>query len=79
MLFTTSIGEIISIPSPKFSSSKVDDMAPARTEEDGFDIAIKQVPVTEQRRPFIQKKGDERLSHTGEDLGHWVMKLGGRC
>ena len=49
-------------------------MAPARTEEDGFDIAIKQVPVTEQRRPFIQKKGDVRLTHTGEDFRNWVAK-----
>jgi peroxygenase len=40
-------------------------MAPARTEEDGFTVAIKQVPVTEARRPFIQKNGDERLTHTG--------------
>jgi hypothetical protein len=40
-------------------------MAPARTEEDCFALAIKQVPVTEERRLFIQKDGDERLTHTG--------------
>jgi peroxygenase len=40
-------------------------MAPTRTEEDGFVVAIKQVPVTKERRPFIQKDGDERLTHTG--------------
>jgi len=44
-------------------------MAPTRTEEDGFDKALKQVPVTEQRRPFIWKDGDERLTHTGELFG----------
>jgi len=41
-------------------------MAPARTEEDGFDVAIKQVPVTEQRRPFIQRKGDQKLKDPGK-------------
>jgi len=40
-------------------------MAPARTEEDGFDVAIKQVPVTEQRRPFIQKEGGQKLKQPG--------------
>ena len=40
-------------------------MAPTRTEEDGFVVVIKQVPVTKERRPFIQKDGDERLTHTG--------------
>ena len=54
-------------------------MAPARTEEDGFDIAIKQVPVTEQRLPFIQKKGDGRLTHAGEDFGNWMAKWGGNA
>jgi hypothetical protein len=40
-------------------------MAPARTDEDGFAVAIKQVPVTKASRPFIQKDGDEKLTHTG--------------
>jgi peroxygenase len=35
-------------------------MAPART-EDGFDVFSPKVPVTEQRRPFIQKDGDQKL------------------
>ncbi|KAL2065614.1 hypothetical protein VTL71DRAFT_3284 [Oculimacula yallundae] len=42
-------------------------MAPARTEDDGldFDVSIEEVPVTVQRRPFMQKKGDERLKDPG--------------
>jgi peroxygenase len=40
-------------------------MAPARTKEDCFNVTIKQVPVTGQRRPFIQKEGYEPLTHTG--------------
>jgi hypothetical protein len=41
-------------------------MPTARIDEDGFDVAIKNVPVTEWRRAFIQQDGDERLTHTGE-------------
>jgi hypothetical protein len=40
-------------------------MALAKTSELGFDVALKEVPVTEQRRPFIQKEGDERLKQPG--------------
>jgi hypothetical protein len=40
-------------------------MAPARTGEEGFAVAIKEVPVTEQRKPFIQKEGDESLKSPG--------------
>ncbi|PMD46498.1 Caleosin-domain-containing protein [Hyaloscypha variabilis F] len=40
-------------------------MAPARTEEDGFDVSIKEVPVTEQRRPFIQKVDNQELKDPG--------------
>jgi peroxygenase len=40
-------------------------MAPARTEEDGFDVCINEVPVTGQRRPFIQKDDDQKLKHPG--------------
>ncbi|PBP24048.1 caleosin domain containing protein [Diplocarpon rosae] len=40
-------------------------MAPARTEEEGFDVSIKEVPVTEERRPFILKQGDHRLKDPG--------------
>jgi hypothetical protein len=40
-------------------------MAPSRTKEEGFDVAIKEVPVTEQRCPFVQKVGDEKLSQPG--------------
>ncbi|KAH7317639.1 Caleosin related protein-domain-containing protein [Rhexocercosporidium sp. MPI-PUGE-AT-0058] len=39
-------------------------MAPPRAEEDGFDVSIEKVPVTVQRRPFIQK-GDEKLKDPG--------------
>jgi hypothetical protein len=41
-------------------------MAPPRTEEDGFDVTIKEVPVTRERRPFIQKAGDEKLRQPGK-------------
>lgn len=42
-------------------------MAPARTEDEAsFDTAIKEVPVTGQRTPFIQEDGNIVLSHTGE-------------
>jgi len=41
-------------------------MAPARMEEDGFDVAIKEVPVTEQRRPFIPKGDDQKLKDPGK-------------
>lgn len=40
-------------------------MAPARTREDSFDVSIKEVPVTEQRRPFIQKDDDQKVKHLG--------------
>lgn len=42
-------------------------MAPARTEEheDGFATAIPEVPVTEQRRPFIEKDGEKQLKDPG--------------
>jgi hypothetical protein len=30
-------------------------MAPARTEHEEFPTAIKEVPVTEERLPFVQK------------------------
>jgi peroxygenase len=43
-------------------------MAPARTEEDGFDVYVKAVPVTEQRRPFIQKDDDQKLKHPGNNF-----------
>ena len=39
-------------------------MAPARTEERGFAVAIKEVPLTVTRRPFIQE-GDEKLKQPG--------------
>jgi peroxygenase len=41
-------------------------MAPARAEEDGFEVAIKQVPVTEKRRPFIQKEEDKIFKQSGK-------------
>ena len=40
-------------------------MAPARTQEDGFDVSIPEVPVTEQRRPFIPEEGDQKLKDPG--------------
>jgi len=40
-------------------------MAPARIEDLDFDVSIPEVKVTEQRRPFIQKKGDEQLKQPG--------------
>ncbi|KAI9739865.1 MAG: hypothetical protein M1818_004921 [Claussenomyces sp. TS43310] len=40
-------------------------MAPARAGEESLEVAIPEVSVTEQRRPFIQKEGGEKLSHTG--------------
>ncbi|CZR63923.1 related to calcium-binding protein caleosin [Phialocephala subalpina] len=40
-------------------------MAPTRTEEDGFAISIPEVPVTEQRRPFIEKESDRKLKDPG--------------
>ena len=40
-------------------------MAPARTQEEGFNVAIKEVPITEQRKPWIQE-GDERLKSPGK-------------
>lgn len=43
-------------------------MAPASTSEDGFDIAIKEVPVTQQRRPFIEKNDDQALIQPGKIL-----------
>jgi hypothetical protein len=49
-----------------FFPFKIVKMPPARIDEDGFDVAINDVPVTEWRRPFIQQDGDERLTHTGE-------------
>ncbi|KAE8442095.1 hypothetical protein EG329_003853 [Mollisiaceae sp. DMI_Dod_QoI] len=44
-------------------------MAPARTaEEDGFAVSISEVPVTEQRRPFIEKEADRKLKDPGTFL-----------
>jgi peroxygenase len=40
-------------------------MAPTRMEKDGFDTTIKEVPVTEQRRPFITEN-QQQLSNPGE-------------
>lgn len=42
-------------------------MPSAKEREHGFDIAIPEVSVTEQRRPFIQE-GEERLTHTGVSI-----------
>jgi len=41
-------------------------MAPEKTSELGFDVTIPEVPVTEQRRPFLQKEGDEKLKEPGK-------------
>ncbi|KAF8862579.1 Caleosin-domain-containing protein [Acephala macrosclerotiorum] len=40
-------------------------MALARTEEEGFAVSIPEVPVTEQRGPFIEKEGDRKLKNPG--------------
>ena len=40
-------------------------MAPARIEDVAFDVSIPEVKVTEHRRPFIQKKDDEKLELPG--------------
>merc|ERR1711964_288414 len=45
--------------------TKTTGMAPARTERDGFDVSIEEVPVTVQRRPFIPRRGDEMLKDPG--------------
>lgn len=50
-------------------------MAPARTEEDGFAISIPEVPVTEQRRPFIEKEGDRKLKDPGTYLPPNVPRI----
>lgn len=78
MILTSSTGEIITVPDPaeEFSCApkkrnttkhleNIKTMAPARTREDGFDVSISEVPVTEQRRPFIQKDGEEVLKQPG--------------
>lgn len=81
MLFTSSTGEIISIPNPsekdtqhiptrrrvkeKASTGYLENMAPSRTKVRDFDVSIEQVPVTEQRRAFIQNAGDEKLLSPG--------------
>lgn len=80
MLFTSSTGESITLPDPteeySYTPKKkvkakakhfehIKTMAPARTQEHDFEVAIKEVLVTEQRRPFIQKDGEEALKHAG--------------
>lgn len=40
-------------------------MSPARTQQEDFDVSIREVPVTEQRRPFIQKEDDQKLQQPG--------------
>lgn len=40
-------------------------MTPARTEERGFAVSIKEVPVTVERRPFIPTEGDDALKDPG--------------
>jgi len=40
-------------------------MSPAADQTKEFDIVIKQVPVTEQRKPFVQKDGDFKLEQPG--------------
>jgi peroxygenase len=42
-------------------------MAPARTEEGGSAVSIPEVPVTEERRPFIEKEGDSQLKDPGKN------------
>jgi hypothetical protein len=42
-------------------------MAPARAEGEGFDVALTEVPVTEQRLPFIQQGRDEKLRQPGQN------------
>ncbi|PBP28437.1 caleosin domain containing protein [Diplocarpon rosae] len=71
-MFTSSTGEVFYHPigSPRIStvkdrSRKAENMAPARLEEEGFDVSIKELPVTEQRRPFILQQGDHRLKDPG--------------
>jgi hypothetical protein len=43
-------------------------MAPARTEDGGFDVSISEIPVAEQRHPFIPKNGDQKLKDLGTIL-----------
>jgi hypothetical protein len=64
-MFTTSTGRAFYHPVELTKSIKPTVMAPARIEEDGFDISIEEVPVTVQRRPYIPKRGDERLKEPG--------------
>lgn len=45
--------------------SAVQTMAPARTEDDGFAVSIPEVPVTEERTPFIDRDGDKQLKYPG--------------
>jgi hypothetical protein len=87
MFFTSSSGEILSIPDPteenltykstrrkfKATAEHLEAMAPAWVEERGFDIAVKEVSVTEQRRPYIPETRDEELRHPGM---HYFQLIG---
>jgi hypothetical protein len=70
-MFTTSTGEVFYHPptDPAQQILKVRKgkaMAPPhRIEDDGFDVSIDEVPVTVQRRPFLQDRGDGRLKDPG--------------
>lgn len=37
-------------------------------EHENFDIAIPQVPITELRKPFIQKENHEKLKQAGTEF-----------
>lgn len=45
----------------------------ARTQENGYDVAIPRVSVTEERRPFIQKAEDHKLKDPGEICHNWTL------
>jgi len=64
-MFTTSTGRAFYHPIEPSKVTKTTGMAPARTERDGFDVSIEEVPVTVQRRPFIPRRGDEMLKDPG--------------
>ena len=89
MLFTTTSGEDFVVQTPirenppnqsyfQFppikKKEKSEKMSPAMLEKDGYAVSIPEVPVTEERKPFILKEGDNRLKSPGRSIASLVTE-----